>query len=41
MVERPDTVYVSGLPVEASVMDIAEHFGAIGIVKVRNNPSNP
>jgi len=32
--ERGDCVFVSGLPPNASEADIAEYFGAIGIVKV-------
>lgn len=33
--ELPDTdmIYVSGLPTDITVNDVAEHFGSIGIIK--------
>ena len=35
MIIQEDTVFVSGLPVSAEPLEIAEFFGKIGIVKVR------
>lgn len=36
--DRGDCVFVAGLPPSASEQDIAEFFGAIGIVKVELLP---
>jgi len=35
--ERSDCVFVAGLPPSATEEEIAEYFGAIGIIKVSTN----
>lgn len=35
MVTQEDTIFVSGMNAETNEDDIANHFGAIGIIKVR------
>lgn len=35
MVTQEDTIFVSGMNPQSSEEDIAEHFGAIGIIKVK------
>lgn len=34
MVTQEDTIFVSGMNPQSTEEDIAEHFGAIGIIKV-------
>lgn len=34
MIVQEDTVFVSGMDPDANEEDIAEHFGAIGLIKV-------
>lgn len=34
MIVQEDTVFVSGMDQDANEDDIAEHFGAIGLIKV-------
>lgn len=35
LVMQEDTIFVSGMPTHASEDDIKEHFGSIGVIKVR------
>lgn len=35
MVTQEDTIFVSGMTPETTEDDIATHFGAIGLIKVR------
>ena len=35
MQSQPDTIFVQGLPTEVGEREIAAHFGAIGVIKVR------
>lgn len=35
MVVQEDTIFVSGMDTETTEDDIANHFGAIGIIKVK------
>ena len=35
MLIQEDTIFVSGLPTTASTTEIAEFFGQIGVIKVR------
>ncbi|XP_021952650.2 RNA-binding protein cabeza isoform X6 [Folsomia candida] len=41
MIERSDTVFVGGLPPEASEEAIAEYFGSIGLVKIDRRTNKP
>lgn len=34
MIVQEDTVFISGMDTDATEEDIAEHFGAIGLIKV-------
>lgn len=34
LVMQEDTIFVSGMPTNASEDDIKEHFGSIGVIKV-------
>lgn len=36
MIIQEDTIFVSGMSPQTSEDDIANHFGAIGIIKVRS-----
>lgn len=37
LVMQEDTIFVSGMPTNASEDDIKEHFGSIGVIKVRRS----
>jgi RNA-binding protein FUS len=39
--DRGDCVFVGGLPLSATEADIAEYFGAIGIVKIDRKTGKP
>lgn len=35
MITQEDTIFVAGMNTEATEEDIANHFGAIGLIKVK------
>ena len=34
-VKQPDTVFIQGLPLDVTQEQLKEHFGGIGMIKVR------
>lgn len=40
MITQEDTIFISGMNTDATEEDIATHFGAIGIIKVRRADGN-
>lgn len=36
MITQEDTIFVAGMNADSTEEDIANHFGAIGIIKVNN-----
>lgn len=37
LVMQEDTIFVSGMPDDASEDDVKDHFGSIGVIKVRKS----